>query len=59
MRHQRRRRSRRCAIVVHRLRYSADGLTLASVGADGSVCFYNGATMGLWRRVPNPHGGSG
>jgi hypothetical protein len=29
------------------------------VGADGSVCFYDGATMGLRRRIPNAHGSTG
>jgi len=43
---------------VHRLRYSPDGSSLASVGTDGSVCFYDGGTMELRRRVENAHGNS-
>jgi WD40 repeat protein len=44
--------------AVHHLRYSEDGSTLASLGTDGSVCFYDGATMELRRRVANAHSSS-
>jgi hypothetical protein len=44
--------------AVHCLRYSADGLTLASMGTNGLVCFYDGVTMELRCRVVNAHGSS-
>ncbi len=44
--------------AVHRLRYSTDGSTLASVGTYGLVCFYDGVTMELRHRVANAHGSS-
>jgi hypothetical protein len=45
-------------VAVHHLRYSSDGSTLANVGIDGSVCFYDRATIELRRRVANAHGSS-
>ncbi len=44
--------------AVHHLQYSTDGLALASVGTNRLVCFYDGATMELRRRVANAHGSS-
>ena len=44
--------------AVHRVRYSPDGSSLASVGTDGSVCFYDGKTMELRRKVERAHGDS-
>lgn len=40
---------------VHCLRYNADGTMLASVGTDGSVCFYEGKGMALIKRVEKVH----
>mmetsp|Transcript_55889 Transcript_55889/g.118857 ORF Transcript_55889/g.118857 Transcript_55889/m.118857 type:complete len:698 (-) Transcript_55889:242-2335(-) len=44
--------------AVHSLRYNRDGSMLASVGTDGSVCFYEGKGMGLITRVEKVHNSS-
>lgn len=41
--------------AVHSLRYNKDGSMLASVGTDGSVCFYEGKGMGLIARMEKVH----
>lgn len=41
--------------AVHSLRYNKDGTTLASVGTDGNVCFYDGKTMGLIKKMEKVH----
>lgn len=41
--------------AVHALRYNSDGSVLASVGTDGSVCFYEGRGMELVKRVEKVH----
>jgi len=44
--------------AVHSLRYNKDGSMLASVGSDGSVCFYEGKGMSLIQRVEKVHNSS-
>lgn len=44
--------------AIHSLRYNKDGSMLASVGTDGSVCFYNGKDMALVKKVENVHNSS-
>jgi len=41
--------------AVHCLRYNSDGSMLASVGTDGSVCFYEGKGMALIKKCEKVH----
>ena len=41
--------------AVHSLRYNTDGSLLASVGTDGSVCFYEGKGMALITKIEKVH----
>ena len=41
--------------AIHSLRYNKDGSVLASVGTDGSVCFYDGKYMKLIKQVEKVH----
>lgn len=41
--------------AIHSLRYNKDGTLLASVGTDGSVCFYEGKGMGLITKIEKVH----
>ena len=41
--------------AVHSVRYNPDGSMVASVGTDGSVCFYEGKGLGLVRRMEKVH----
>ncbi|KAL7476319.1 hypothetical protein ACHAW6_002190 [Cyclotella cf. meneghiniana] len=43
---------------VNGLRYNKDGTVLCSVGTDGSVCFYQGKSMSLIKRVEKVHSSS-
>jgi len=44
--------------MVHCVRFNSMGSMVASVGTDKSVCFYDGATMQLLKRVEDVHSAS-